>query len=613
MPETLDETYARALEDIGGQNWECAHRLFQCVAAASRPLRVKELAEFLAFDFEEESTPTFLADWRPEDPAQAVLSTCSSLLTVVTVDGSPVIQFAHFSVKEYLTSGRLAEAKDTISRFHVSMIPAHTIVARACLGVLLHLGENITKDGLEDFPLAEYAAEHWVEHARFESVASEVQDGMKRLFDPCKSHLSVWDWIYDSDDRRLRFGRSESRGKAIGTPLHYAASSGIHDIATFLIVEHSQDVNARGFSMGETPLHVAMRLGHVEVARVLLEHGADREPRDNNDWSPLERASYGGRVELVQVLLKYGADANARDTNGDTPLYCASYWGVLAVVRALIKHGADVKARHKDNQTPLHVVKTEEVARVLLEHGADANALETKNQTPLHVGSKIGRVGVVRVLLEHGVDANARDANSATPLHLGSKNGRVDVVRVLLEHGVDANARDSNSATPLHLGSKNGEVDVVRVLLEHGVDANVRDANSATPLHFGSRNGLVDVVRVLLEHGVDANARDANSATPLHLGSENGLVDVVRVLLEHGVDANARDANNATPLHLASGSGLGYEEEYYFDVVRLLLQYGSDIHALDNEGQTSFIRTTKREHRHIMQFLLENGAEDHRK
>ena len=76
------------------------------------------------------------------------------------------------------------------------MISAHTIVAQACLGVLLHLDENITEDGLEDFPLAEYAAEHWVKHARFESVASKVQDGMKRLFDPSKSHLSVWDWIY---------------------------------------------------------------------------------------------------------------------------------------------------------------------------------------------------------------------------------------------------------------------------------------------------------------------------------------------------------------------------------------------------------------------------------
>jgi hypothetical protein len=113
---------------------------------------------------------------------------CSSLSS--RGSGPPVIQFAHFSVKEYLTSTRLAETKDIISRFHVSMTPAHTIVAQACLGVLLHLDENITRDSLKDFPLAKYAAEHWVDHARFENVSSKVQDGMKRLFDPSKSHLS---------------------------------------------------------------------------------------------------------------------------------------------------------------------------------------------------------------------------------------------------------------------------------------------------------------------------------------------------------------------------------------------------------------------------------------
>jgi hypothetical protein len=161
LPKTLDATYARTLEEIDEQNWDYAHRLFQCVAAASRPLRAEELAEFLALDFEAGSTPTFLADWRSEEPENEVLSICSTLLVVVKPrSGPPVIQFAHFSVKEYLTSKRLAETKDTISHFHVSMTPAHTIVAQACLGVLLHLDENITKDSLKDFPLAEYAAEH---------------------------------------------------------------------------------------------------------------------------------------------------------------------------------------------------------------------------------------------------------------------------------------------------------------------------------------------------------------------------------------------------------------------------------------------------------------------
>ena len=481
LPTTLDETYARTLEEIDEQNWDFAHRLLQCVAAASRPLRAEELAEFLAFDFKPEagSTPTFLADWRSEDPENDVISICSTLLVVVKPpSGSPIIQFAHFSVKEYLTSARLAETKHTISRFHVSMTAAHTIVVQACLGVLLHLDENITKDNLSDLPLAVYAAEHWADHALFESVSSTVQDGMKRLFDPSRCHLSVWVWIYDPTKYYwIQSEKSERPAEPRATPLHYAAACNMHDIATFLIVEHSQDVNSRGFEDKETPLHVSSRRGHVEISRILLDYGADIEARDDDDYSPLDRASIAGHVKLVKVLVEYGADTNAPHKRGDTPLLLASSWGNPAGVRALLDYGADVVTQNKDKETPLHRAKEEETALLLLKHGADVNARDIRNETPLHHASRFGFVGpeVVRVLLEHGADANARDADNAIPLHLASGSQhqgerRLDVVRVLLEHGSDTHARDRDSQTPFMRATTESEVyhKMMKLLLEHG-------------------------------------------------------------------------------------------------------------------------------------------------
>lgn len=171
------------MQDTGKQNWEYAHRLFQCIAAASHPPRVEELSEFLAFDFDTESSTIFWVYWRLEDPAHTVRSTCSSLFTVVDIGGCRVIQFAQFSVKEYLTSKWLTEAKGTISRFDVSMTPANTIVAQTCLGVL-HLDENVAEEDLEVFPLAEYAAKQWVAHAWIKDVSPKIQDEMRRLFDP---------------------------------------------------------------------------------------------------------------------------------------------------------------------------------------------------------------------------------------------------------------------------------------------------------------------------------------------------------------------------------------------------------------------------------------------
>jgi hypothetical protein len=128
---------------------------------ASRPLRVKELAEFLGFDFMSGPIPRYEKGWLLDDPVDAVLLTTSSLLAVVNYDGSPVIQFSHFSVQEFLTSSRLAEASDVVlRRYHIHMTHAHTLTAQACLGMLLHLDKSITRTDLERFPLAEYAAEH---------------------------------------------------------------------------------------------------------------------------------------------------------------------------------------------------------------------------------------------------------------------------------------------------------------------------------------------------------------------------------------------------------------------------------------------------------------------
>ena len=179
LPKTLDDTYERTLQEINEAEWKIAHRVFQFIAVARRPLDVKELADLLAFDFEAGSIPKFHEGWRLEDPVDAVLPTYSSLLAIVDeayydeysieYRSRKVIQFSHFSVREFLTSARLAETSDIISRrYHISMTPAHTLAAQACLGILLHLDKDVvTRDSLEELPLAKYAAEHWVDHARW--------------------------------------------------------------------------------------------------------------------------------------------------------------------------------------------------------------------------------------------------------------------------------------------------------------------------------------------------------------------------------------------------------------------------------------------------------------
>ena len=278
LPATLDETYERTLGEIEDANWEAARRLLQCVAVASRPLRVEELAEILAFDFNVGPIPKFHVDCRLGDPVKAVLSICSTLISLVDIEDSRVVQFGHFSVKEFLTSTRFAQKRDTISgRYHISMSPAHTVITQACLGILLHLPEDVTKVSLMQYPLAGYAGEHWFEHARFKDVPQKVIEGMTQLFDRRKPHFAIWLWIYNptlpSWERRGT-GQAQKPFPPNGTPLHYATFCGLRDVVEVLVIG-SHDVNSRNFNYELTPLHLASREGHLDVARFLAEHGAN--------------------------------------------------------------------------------------------------------------------------------------------------------------------------------------------------------------------------------------------------------------------------------------------------------------------------------------------------
>jgi hypothetical protein len=130
-----------------------------------------------------EGVPKLKPGWRWEDQERALLTSCPSSIAIVDAGLSRVVQFSHFSVKEYLTSARLATSSQDVSRYHIVLEPAHTIMAQACVSVLLQLDDrNEQNDAGENAPLAGYAANYWVNHAQFEDVVSRIK-GIEYLFD----------------------------------------------------------------------------------------------------------------------------------------------------------------------------------------------------------------------------------------------------------------------------------------------------------------------------------------------------------------------------------------------------------------------------------------------
>jgi hypothetical protein len=405
-------TYERILKEIKKPNKHLAQRVLQCLVIAVRPLRVEELAEVLAVDFEDVGgIPRLKPDWRWEEQELALLSACSSLITIVQTGGSRVVQFSHLSVKEYLTSSRLATASREVSNHHIDLEPAHTILAQACLGILLQIQDDVDGHTPEDHPLARYAAEHWTTHAQF-GASSCLHKGMEYLFDANKPHFKVWLTLCDIDtwpDFGATFFSFAPTGKSPAAPVYYAALCGFHDLVEHLITKHPQDVNADG-GCYMRPLVAALAGEHFQTANLLVHNGADLDVRGIYGRIPLHSAAFSGNFEVVRILIEYDpAYVHARDGVGSTPLHWAS------------------ESRYfKDGY----------ILRLLLEHDADLNAQDQMGRTPLHWASYSGALEVVRLLLELGANAQAKGNDRMTALQEAAYRGRDEIVKLLREHGV---------------------------------------------------------------------------------------------------------------------------------------------------------------------------------
>ena len=592
LPKSLDETYKRILKEINNVNRLHAYHLLQCLMVAGRPLLVEELAEILALDLSTEGIPKLNADWRWEHQEEAVLSACSSLVSIIIEDGSRIVQFSHFSVKEFLTSDRLASCMEDVSWFHIPIEPSHVILAHACFSVLLCLDDRADKESVKTIPLYRYAAKYWVRHARVESVELQIKDVMDCFFDMDKPHFSAWIRIQGLQDLFKVQVSLDGEPNVVpplsaAAPLYLAAWRGFRGLVERLIVNHSEQLNQFGGRYG-TALHASVHGGHINVAKLLCAHGADIHSCCPDNWTPLHIASQEGHLEIGKWLLGQGADVNSRTKKGSTPLMLSARYGHLEVCSILLECNANTNAQDDIGFTPLLNASRnghQDVVRLLLNHNADVHVCNSHGNTPLFGAANGGNLEVTRTLLEQNAKVNSRNNLGRTPLFLASQNGHRDVVQLLLDHKGDVHARDNDGYTSLSLAAYGGHLEIVQILLECDVDLNSMDNLGRTPLILASAKGHQDVVQLLLYHHADVHVRGNNGDITLSWASYGGHLEVARILLEHNVDVNSRDEHRFTPLLYASQIG-------HRDLVQLLLDHGADAHVRSIDGDTPSILLT---------------------
>ena len=320
-------------------------------------------------------------------------------------------------------------------------------------------------------------------------------------------------------------GAAERRGQ---TALMWAAAEGHTGIVQALL-EAGADIRV-ALTSGFTPLFFAVREGHIDVVETLLDAGVDvnavlARVKDGPDeavnnasyrpvddgMSPLLLAVRNGHFELAAGLIEAGADPNDQRT-GFSPLHTMSW-----VRKPDASDRGDPPPDGSGNLTSLQFVRT------LAELGADVNArLQPTEARPPHTASRLGVEGataflmaadradtpLMELLLELGADPFLPNADGSTPLmaaaglgtsapeeEAGSEEEAGDAVRLLLHLGADIDAVNAEGDTAMHGAAYGSFPTVVQLLADYGADIEVwsqPNVQGRTPLFIaeGYRGGL---------------------------------------------------------------------------------------------------------------------------
>jgi ankyrin repeat protein len=176
--------------------------------------------------------------------------------------------------------------------------------------------------------------------------------------------------------------------------------------------------------------------------------------RINIDEDALIEASTDGKLEVVRALLdkKSNIDINVRDNEDWTPILRATHRGYRRIVKELIANGADINAKTKKGNTSLMIAILEDrplIVKMLLEHGAQINIKNSDGATALMAATSQGETDLVKTLLAKGAKVNIREKHGNTALMMATTNGHLEIAEILIENGAEINKENNEIKTAL--------------------------------------------------------------------------------------------------------------------------------------------------------------------
>ena len=262
---------------------------------------------------------------------------------------------------------------------------------------------------------------------------------------------------------------------------------------------HDQDLE---FWRPKPPLHQAILHGRIEIVKELLEQGAEVNHEDDFYGTPLNMVAKTGNLQIAKVLMNHGAD----------PYYVLD---------------GDLDMDWSMDSTPFENAMYNEqysIVDVMLTHGEIDKIVDDQNYTALHHASVMGRAKLVTQLLAKGFNPNALDDNHQTPLHHAIEGASIhdanDMVTDLLNHGADINIQDHHGETAFHKAlfwnSSDDSHKIITILMNDRYNYNfdLKDENGKTVLDLAIEQKNYDAARMIAKR-MCPKSRITDSTYPL--------------------------------------------------------------------------------------------------